>query len=452
MSKPIIVSNEEEKIEIETFLKFSRYPDGASKDRKKCIRRKCKNLILVNNHLCYKKQDGTILKMIFAFENDLISLILDQEHSDSHPGISKMTDLINRKYYGIPSSTIRSFVNSCENCRSYLPMRTIEDITIVDITKKYDRYVIDCVDLRRYSDVNDGYCWILNIIDSYSKYLWSYKLKFKTAAIVSDALRECFFTFGVPVSIQADNGKEFKNRTLHEMCTNLQIQMIHGRPRNPKAQGIVERVNQTIKRWLAKVLHRSIDKTWIHHLHKVVYKYNTTVHRATNQSPFKLFFGQNGFNASVIIPELAEDEEITPTVFDAEDLIVERGNSVWDLNILQHEIDLEHIYSVQETIYDEHDMTQINDDVLNHFDSYRERIIANANSNLQIRSFNIGDQVMLKKDFDNNMLTKKNAFDSFYEEEKFEIVEVLQNNMIKIKNSVTNLTMIVFKSRIKKIN
>lgn len=112
-----------------------------------------------------------------------------------------------------------------------------------DITQKYDRYVMDCVDLCKYSQDNDGYCWILNVVDTYTKYLFSYKMTNKTAESVKNCLRLLYMNFGMPKAIQSDNVKEFSNQLLRDFHTNLNIRIIHGRPRNLRAQGQVERVN-----------------------------------------------------------------------------------------------------------------------------------------------------------------------------------------------------------------
>ena len=239
---------EQDKIEILDYLKFQKYPDNCTKDQKRQLRRKCEYFILEHDQIKYLKSSGEHLPVIFAFETDKIKDILDKEHQDSHFGIVKMTNIVNKKYYGISKQVITDYVNSCTSCANFVPLRTINELNFVQITQKYDRYVIDCVDLRRYTEHNQGYSWILNIIDSFSKFLWSYKLKTKSAAEVAEALEDCFLNYGLPVAIQADNGKEFKNNTLAALCRSMNIQIIHGRPRNPKAQGMVERVNRTVKR------------------------------------------------------------------------------------------------------------------------------------------------------------------------------------------------------------
>jgi hypothetical protein len=59
----------------------------------------------------------------------------------------------------------------------------------------------------------------------------------------------------------------------------------------------VERVNQTVKRWLAKKVFETGSVRWIDCLVEMVCAYNRTVHRATSKSPFMLFFGHPGFDS-----------------------------------------------------------------------------------------------------------------------------------------------------------
>ncbi len=121
-------------------------------------------------------------------------------------------------------------------------------------------------------------------------------MKNKTAATVKACLKYTFQNFGVPAELQSDNGKEFRNTLIRDYCNELNIRMIHGRPRNPQAQGQVERVNQTVKRWLAKSLNGVTEKRWIDHLDDIVFKYNISYHRGTGKSPFLLFHRQKGVN------------------------------------------------------------------------------------------------------------------------------------------------------------
>ncbi|TBU19798.1 hypothetical protein CWI38_0199p0010 [Hamiltosporidium tvaerminnensis] len=68
----------------------------------------------------------------------------------------------------------------------------------------------------------------------------------KTSKLVRYSLKFLFDNIGVPVAIQSDNGQ-------------------------------VERVNQTIKRWLAKKLHETGGRSWIEHLNNVILTPTNTI-------------------------------------------------------------------------------------------------------------------------------------------------------------------------------
>ena len=355
-------------------------------------------------------------------------MILDEEHRIGHPGMNKMVDLIHRKYFGISSLVVRDFVKSCDACSRYNNLNTVQDIHVNEIEYKYSRYIMDCVDLRRYSWDNDGYSWILNVIDTYTKYLFSYKMRNKSAESVKECLLHIYTNFWVPETIQADNGKEFSNQLLREFHAQLNVTVVHGRPRNPRAQGQVERVNQTIKRSLSKTLCNSTEKRWIDYLDLVVFKYNTLIHRATNQSPFRLFHGHSGFNT----PRPAEEGVLDDTLPDNDN-----GYTQWDFedvpdSVLQSEDDLRN-------------------SVMTHFAGYRQAMILHSNPNTRGRRLEIGDTVLLKIDFDNNPSNRRNALDGFFEDATYTVVELLENNMIKIKNMETEEIKNVFKNRLKKL-
>lgn len=108
--------------------------------------------------------------------------------------------------------------------------------------------MMNYVDFRKYSEQNDKFSWMLNIIDTYTKYLCSFKIKHKTAENVQKILNQIFINYGISKEIQSDNGKDFSNNLLRQFLRQLNIRIIHGRSRNHKAQSQVERVNQTIKK------------------------------------------------------------------------------------------------------------------------------------------------------------------------------------------------------------
>ena len=431
MPKIATCKNQEERDVLFDFLSTGAYPVGYTKDQKKNLKRKAGKFLIVSGSICFIGKGRQPLKAIFEYETEAIADILKREHEVAHLGMKKMASDLKKKYYGIPNEMICNYVRACQSCAHFNSLKTIQPLYINDITSKYDRYMMDCVDLRRYSDQNDGLSWILNVIDTYTKYLWSFRLREKTAVAIKDSLVFIFNNFGVPKSIQSDNGKEFKNNLVREFLESQNILVIHGRPRNPKAQGQVERVNQTIKRLLAKKLYGTNSCRWIDHHEAVVHAYNRADHRATSKSPFFLFHGHQGFNSS-LVGGFATDTAAGLQMSVIEENDEEPSNQEWTFNENPEDVALK-------------------TEVATHFQKYKAKIIENKDSNLQASTISLGDRVMIKKDFDANTKTKKLPFDSFYENADYVTVALLNNNMVTIEDQKSKEKRNVFKGIIKKI-
>jgi IS30 family transposase len=69
------------------------------------------------------------------------------------------------------------------------------------------------VDLTFWSNENNGYKFILTVVDVLSKYAWAYPLKSKSADDVTKAFEE-LFKHVIPEKLWFDEGKEFYNKKL----------------------------------------------------------------------------------------------------------------------------------------------------------------------------------------------------------------------------------------------
>ncbi|KAF9761967.1 Gag-Pol polyprotein, partial [Nosema granulosis] len=99
------------------------------------------------------------------------------------------------------------------------------------------RWIADTVDMSHYAASNDGYCWMLNIVDSYSKFDWSFPLKDKSMKTYAKTFKKLFFCEGPSKKLHTDNGLEFNNAEMNELCIQLKVKRSFGRARNPQSQG-----------------------------------------------------------------------------------------------------------------------------------------------------------------------------------------------------------------------
>ena len=97
--------------------------------------------------------------------------------------------------------------------------------------------------------------------------------------------------FGPPRRFLTDQGSCFESKMFHNFCILWKIDKRRTTPYHPQGNGGCERVNQTIKHNLAKLISPDKFKEWDTIFSHAVYAYNTIIHSITGFSTFFLLFG-----------------------------------------------------------------------------------------------------------------------------------------------------------------
>jgi transposase InsO family protein len=117
---------------------------------------------------------------------------------------------------------------------------------------------------------------VIVAIDYFTKWVEAEPLaKITEANTMSFIWKNIVCRFGIPASIVTDNGKQFDNARLWDMCEQLGISKTFSSPRYPQANGQVEAVNKTIKENLKKKLEER-KGVWADELPMVLWAYRTT--------------------------------------------------------------------------------------------------------------------------------------------------------------------------------
>ncbi|CAF3467484.1 unnamed protein product [Rotaria socialis] len=138
----------------------------------------------------------------------------------SHGGRDKTIYELNTHYRCIPRFAVEMFLKQCVPCQIRKPLKQHVIGKPIISLGVMTRLQIDLIDMRTRPDILKPdiiYNWILNCIDHFSKFSWSYPLKNKSAAEVALKLRELFFVFGPPRLLHSDNGREFVASVIHEL-------------------------------------------------------------------------------------------------------------------------------------------------------------------------------------------------------------------------------------------
>ena len=140
----------------------------------------------------------------------------------------------------------------------------------------------DLVDMKAFSRKNEGFSYILTVIDVFSKYAWAIPLKNKTGTEVTNAFRS-IFEERIPKKIHVDKGKEFHNKILKSLLNKHDI-ALYSTESTMKAS-IIERFNRTLKEKMWRVFTFLNKQIYIDSLPGLVDNYNNSFHRTIKHKP-----------------------------------------------------------------------------------------------------------------------------------------------------------------------
>ena len=143
-------------------------------------------------------------------------------------------------------------------------------------------WAADLVDMQSYEEENQGFRYILMVIDIFSKFGWAVPIKSKSGPAIVSAFRHLWQT-EKPQRLWTDKGSEFKNKDFTELRREYNVQLYF--TDNEEKSCVVERWNRTIKRNMWKYFTANNTWTYVDILPELIDKYNHTYHRSIKCTP-----------------------------------------------------------------------------------------------------------------------------------------------------------------------
>jgi transposase InsO family protein len=132
--------------------------------------------------------------------------------------------------------------------------------------------------------------YLIVAVDAFTKFIIMKAVPNTKTTHVEKFLKERIIEiFGVPKRLVTDRGTCFTSERFKQTCKRLGTKHILNATATPRANGQVERYNRTLLASIAATF--SDEETWDHEISKVAWGLNTTINKATGESPFKLMFG-----------------------------------------------------------------------------------------------------------------------------------------------------------------
>ena len=162
------------------------------------------------------------------------------------------------------------------------PMRKNYKTSVVRLNGINDVWGADIVEMGEWADDNDGYKYILNVIDCFSKFVWSFPLKDKGRLGVVNVFKK-LFKEKVPKKLWTDKGKEFYNKDMGKLLKEYGVELYSTFGNSKSA--IVERFNRTLKTNMWKRFTEKQTRRWVDMLDDLVDEYNNTKHSSIGMKP-----------------------------------------------------------------------------------------------------------------------------------------------------------------------
>uniref|UniRef100_A0AC35F203 Integrase catalytic domain-containing protein n=1 Tax=Panagrolaimus sp. PS1159 TaxID=55785 RepID=A0AC35F203_9BILA len=247
-----------------------------------------------------------------------------------HFGAKKLKQILSDRYFwpGM-GKDIGEWTQSCMKCFAHRSHRR-DRPPLCSIKTEFPMQIVG-MDLAEMPMSEEGYKYILVIIDHFTKFAAAWPLKTKTAEEVASRFLEnwCLREQRFPYHIISDMGLEFDNKLMERVTELTGIKSVFSCGYNSQFNGLSERFIQTLKKVLAKRVNTAPE--WSSAIPFALFAYNTAPHTATGETPH---FVLHGYDA--VIPRDI-DPTAKPTVYQA------------DIDEYKHHV-LENLHACQEIV------------------------------------------------------------------------------------------------------
>ena len=209
-----------------------------------------------------------------------------------HRALATTLSRISRNFVWPNMTDVKSYLRNCHVCQisgySHKPRAYLMQVAKL-ADSPFSRVSVDLIGPLPVTTPH-RFKYILMYVDNASRYAETIPLRDINASTVADALFEIGTRVGFPTTLCSDNGAQFTSEMFSQYMILLGSRHIRSSPYHAAGNGIVERLNGTLKVCLSK-LAQEVPTVWDEYLPAVMFCYRDSPHASTGYSPFEVVYG-----------------------------------------------------------------------------------------------------------------------------------------------------------------
>ena len=236
-------------------------------------------------------------------ERYLHNLYYNPESLASFGGVNAVYRVVkNDGKFQISRNRIREWLKQQDTYTLHKPVRHRFKRNRVIVGVMDEEWGADLVIMDSLSKSNNGYNYILTVIDVLSKYVWVEPIKTKSGENLVKAFEKICKKGRQPEKLHTDKSTEFTNRLFQGFLKDNSI--LFFTTHNDTKASIVEQFNRTLKGKMWKYFTAKNTLKYIDVLQKLMYSYQHSRHRSIGMKPVDV----NTENESVVWQRLYGNE------------------------------------------------------------------------------------------------------------------------------------------------
>lgn len=210
-----------------------------------------------------------------------------------HMSARRTYDRIRRSFHwDTLHGDVHDYVGSCVTCAQHKPRSTRAAGTLlpIQVSAPFELVGMDIMGPLPESDHGNRY--IIVAVDYLTRWCEVGALPTVTAEDVAKFfLDRVVAVHGCPQRILTDNGSNFTAEVVHRMYKTLGVLISHSTPYHPETNGLVERLNRTLKTMIAMYV-REDQRDWDTYLPFLAFAYRSSTQESLGVSPFEALYGR----------------------------------------------------------------------------------------------------------------------------------------------------------------